>query len=189
MAQKDRLNEKHCRSIYLAGFMCAGKTSIGRETARRAGMRHFDTDLRVRKISGRTASAIINTGGESAFRRLEARAAENLLALTGVVVSFGGGLRFDRGRLNALRKKNGVTVWLKTPRRIIVDRIARNPSAYPLIGETLKYRIEAKVGILLNARAALYGKADIILNCGNKTPAILAALLLKKVASFQKADR
>lgn len=188
MAQKDRLNKKHVPSIYLAGFMCAGKTAVGREAARLAGARHFDTDLRVKKLSGRTAADIINSRGENAFRRLEARAAEDLLALNGVVVSFGGGLRFDRGRLNALRKQNGVTVWLKTPRRIIVERIARNPSAYPLIGETLKTRIEAKVRSLLNARAALYRKADIALVCGDKTPAALAALLLRKVASFRKAE-
>jgi len=189
MAEKNGLKKTSGPSIYLAGFMCAGKTSVGREIARLAGMPHFDTDMYVRKISGRSPAELIIERGEKYFRSVESRCAEKLLSRHGVVVSFGGGLHFNRGRLNVLRRKNGVTVWLRTSQKDIVGRIAKDPSSYPLVGETQRGRIAAKVRSLLSARAGLYGASDISIRCGAATPAEIAAEILRRLPSLDKAGK
>lgn len=189
MAEENCLNTNGVRSIYLAGFMCAGKTSVGRELARLSGMPHFDTDISVGKASGHSPAELITGRGEKYFRVVEARCAEKLLARRGVIVSFGGGLRFSSGRLDVLRRRNGVTVWLKTSQKAIAGRIFKNPSAYPIIGETRKGRISAKVRALLSARASLYGAADMQIICGAATPAEIAARILRRIYACRKAGK
>ncbi len=189
MAEKNCLNKNGACSIYLAGFMCAGKTAVGRELARLSGMPHFDTDIYVGKASGRSPSELITGRGEKYFRAVEARCAEKLLARRGVIVSFGGGLRFNSGRLDVLRRRNGVTVWLRTSQKAIVERISKTPSAYPIIGETRKGRIAAKVRALLSARAGLYGAAELTLVCGDDTPSEIAARILRRISVFRKTEK
>ena len=59
------------RHLALAGFMGAGKTTVGGEVAQRLGRSFVDLD---REIERRTGSAIVDvfaTEGEAAFRTVE----------------------------------------------------------------------------------------------------------------------
>lgn len=77
------------RSVVLIGPMGAGKTSVGRKTAKALGVEFFDTDMAISRVHGPVA-AIFATHGEAQFRRWERDAVREGLAGSGVVALGGG---------------------------------------------------------------------------------------------------
>ena len=53
------------RHLALIGFMGAGKTTIGREVARRLGRSLVDLDARVEEVAGQTIEEIFERDGEA----------------------------------------------------------------------------------------------------------------------------
>ncbi len=56
------------RNLVLVGFMGSGKSSVGREIARRWGYRFFDTDTIIRQKYRKSIPDIFATLGEEVFR-------------------------------------------------------------------------------------------------------------------------
>ena len=57
--------------LVLVGLMGAGKTTVGRECARRLGRAFVDTDLEIERVTGHTVAEIFAAEGEEAFRARE----------------------------------------------------------------------------------------------------------------------
>lgn len=77
--------------IYLIGFSGAGKSSVGRSTARLLGWRFEDADERIVDRAGKPVERIFAEDGEPAFRELERAAIAELAREECVVVSTGAG--------------------------------------------------------------------------------------------------
>jgi shikimate kinase len=79
-------------NIVITGFMGTGKTTVGREVARRLNREFYDTDQIVEAQAGMTIAEIFDRYGEAHFREIERGVIEGLLAgKSGVVISTGGG--------------------------------------------------------------------------------------------------
>lgn len=76
-------------TLVLVGPMGAGKTSVGRQVAKRLGVDFIDTDRRIVAEHGAIPD-IFAQHGEEHFRALESAAVAESLALGGVI-SLGGG--------------------------------------------------------------------------------------------------
>jgi 3-dehydroquinate synthetase/shikimate kinase len=99
------------RHLALAGFMGAGKTTIGAEVARRTGRRFVDLDAEIERRAG-ASIAVLFSSGEGDFRRLETETAAQVLAgAEPVVVALGGGTVLDVGTRELLRER-ALTVLL-----------------------------------------------------------------------------
>jgi shikimate dehydrogenase len=68
-----------------------GKTTIGRELARRLNKRFIDTDMEIERETGKTPTEIINENGEAYFRELESRAVITAAKNSGQIIATGGG--------------------------------------------------------------------------------------------------
>ncbi len=77
--------------IYLIGFSGAGKSAVGRSTARLLGWRFEDADERIVERAGKPVERIFAEDGEPAFRELERAAIADLAREECVVVSTGAG--------------------------------------------------------------------------------------------------
>ncbi|HXV76947.1 MAG TPA: shikimate kinase [Candidatus Polarisedimenticolaceae bacterium] len=99
------------RTVFLVGFMCCGKTTVGRRLAERRGGSFIDTDERIARHTGRTIEAILAGPGEEELRRLEIDCLRSLPQAGATVVGTGGGAysRYEVRRSLACR---GLTVWL-----------------------------------------------------------------------------
>ena len=83
------------RHLVLAGFMGAGKTTLGRDVARRLGRPFVDLDREIEREAGSTIEDIFARDGESGFRLIEAGAAASALDGRACSTVLGGAVLSD----------------------------------------------------------------------------------------------
>jgi len=119
-------------TIALVGFMGSGKTTIGRNLARRTGYRFVDIDSVVEDRAGRSIAEVFEAEGEAAFRGSEAEVLAEFLGEDRVVLSCGGGVVISEA--NRKRLKNAATVvYLKTEPSEILKRVGDTGDKRPLL--------------------------------------------------------
>jgi len=112
-------------NIYLIGYRCTGKSSVGRLLAANLGMKFTDTDAELVKRTQRSISEIVETSGWDEFRRIEKNIIRELSALEKHVVATGGGAVLDSGNVECM-KKTGIVVWLRAAPLTIRERIKKD---------------------------------------------------------------
>lgn len=100
--------------LILIGLPASGKTTVGRQLARRLDMPFFDCDEAIGAAAGCSVSDIFARYGESYFRQLEHRTLETLCRKENCVIATGGGavLREDN---RLLLQRSGTVFWLDRP--------------------------------------------------------------------------
>ena len=102
------------QNIVLTGMPGSGKTTVGRLLAEKTGRNFYDIDAEIVKQTGMEITEIFKTRGEKWFRDTETETAKNLSALSGAVISCGGGTVLRDENVNALRR-NGVIFFIDRP--------------------------------------------------------------------------
>lgn len=100
--------------LILIGLPASGKTTVGRQLARRLDMPFFDCDEAIEAAADCSVSDIFARYGESYFRQLEHRTLETLCRKESCVIATGGGavLREDN---RLLLRCSGTVFWLDRP--------------------------------------------------------------------------
>jgi shikimate kinase len=141
--------------VVLVGFMGSGKSSVGRELARRIGAEFVDADAWIERKAGRRIRVLFAEEGEPAFREMEKAALREILAVKGRVVAAGGGAFLDEGN-RRLMKAYGEVVYLEASAETVLGRLAMDASRPLLQGADR----ESVVRDLLDRRAPEYRRAD-----------------------------
>ncbi len=102
--------------------MGSGKTTVGREVARRSGRRFVDSDQQIEADTGRSVREIWSSDGEPAYRRLEAAALAAAVAEPRhAVIAAAGGVVLDPANRRLLRT-SGTVVWLDGDPEVLAER-------------------------------------------------------------------
>ena len=141
--------------IYLCGFMGCGKSRIGRELAKKTGMRFADLDAYIVEHEKMPIPEIFERFGESHFRELEAKYIREMPDNS--VVALGGGAIINENTAKTA-KQTGKVVFLDADFETCYGRI-KNDSNRPLAYNNPK----EKVRELFDTRRPIYTeRADII---------------------------
>ena len=161
-------------SIILIGFMGAGKTTVGKELAKK-GFELIDTDAYIEAHEKMSISDIFAQKGEAYFRQTETNALETLLAQDKqFVISCGGGMPL-RAENRALLKKLGMVVYLRIRPETVLARLKGDTTRPLLQGDDSGERVRT----LMAQREAHYvSGADFVLDVDQKTPGELAGEIL-----------
>lgn len=118
-------------NVYLVGLMGAGKTTIGRQLARRMGLSFIDSDHEIETRTGVGIPLIFEIEGEAGFRKREAQVIAELTQRQGIVLATGGGAVLDP-QSRACLHGSGVVVYLCVPPAQLFER-TRHDSGRPLL--------------------------------------------------------
>lgn len=155
--------------IYLCGFMGCGKSRIGRELARKLGMKFADLDSYIVEKEQMPIPEIFERFGEPHFRGLEAKYIAEMPDNS--VVALGGGAIINENTAKTARE-NGRVVFLDVSFGTCYERI-KDDSNRPLAYNNPKEKVKE----LYDLRRPIYlERSDIIIKADDKPSAIIAAI-------------
>lgn len=169
--------------LILIGMMGAGKTTVGKELARRRGMRFVDCDQEIVARTGVSIPTIFEIEGEEGFRRRESLVLDELSLESGIVIATGGGIVLAPAN-RAVLSQRGVVIYLDVPPQILWERTRHDRNRPLLQVANPRQRIEE----LHRARDPLYREvADLIVEGGRGNPGAMVRQIEKALLTLQKS--
>jgi shikimate kinase len=153
------------RTVFLIGFMGAGKTSVGRALGQSLGWDFVDLDERIQDREGRSIEQIFVESGESGFREVEHACLRDLVAESNSsrrIVALGGGACIQARNEQLLASDGMTVVCLHAPAEELFRRCQQEPVTRPLRGDIEQFCA------LYKKRESSYAKADLLIDTNGK---------------------
>lgn len=157
------------RHLILIGLSGAGKSVVGRETARLLECPFRDLDEDVAARAGMSITEIFGRRGEAAFRSLERDAMERALGALPHVIATGGGWAAQGGNLDRVAEVAFV-VYLRCSPDTAATRLS-GATDRPLLVRDPFDALQAQ----LATRRAFYERAHAVVETDDQTPTEVAA--------------
>lgn len=171
------------RSVFLTGFMGAGKSVVGRRVAERLGWPFVDLDIEIERREGASIPDIFRLRGEAGFRQAEHDALAALVEQGHAVVATGGGavLRADN---QSLLRRFGSVVYLAVSAEEAMARLGDTSSRPLLSGQGVD-----TARAVLAARLPVYAAtADMVVETDGKREEQVADEVLDALRALGPAD-
>jgi len=157
--------------------MGAGKTTIGRQLAKKLSLQFYDSDHEIENRTGVKISLIFEIEGEEGFRRRETQVLRELSQLDNIVLSTGGGAVTQAENREVLNK-SGFIIYLKSSPEMLFKRTAGDKRRPLLQGEN---RLE-QISKILNEREPFYiDMADEIIDSEKLSIKQIIQKILKQI--------
>ncbi len=167
-------------NIYLVGLMGAGKTTIGKQLARKSGRRFVDSDQDIEARTGVRIPTIFEIEGETGFRLREAQVIAQLCREEHLVMATGGGAVLN-AQSRQLMRETGWVVYLNVPPRQLFERTRHDRSRPLLQVENPQRRLEE----LHAARDPLYREvAHLVVDGHHMHANMLVQFILQEYAKL-----
>ena len=153
------------RRIALIGLRGAGKSSLGQMLADELGVPFVELTREVERVAGCSLGEIQSLLGQSAYRRYEKRALEEVIQrYPDAVIATPGGLVSEPATFKLLLSEC-LTVWLRASPNEHMQRVITQGDFRPMVGNS-----EAMEDLkrILASRASMYGKAALTWDTSGK---------------------
>jgi len=165
-------------NLFLIGYRGSGKTTVAAALAERLGWPWIDADQELELRAAKSIKEIFATGGEQAFRELEARVVADLSKLDRHVIALGGGavLREDNRRTVNGR---GKLIWLDASPELLYKRISGDPTTAARRPNLTSQGGIEEIRSLLAQRKPVYSSvADHTVQVEGKSPSEIADMII-----------
>ncbi|UCE53546.1 MAG: shikimate kinase [Desulfobacterales bacterium] len=146
-------------NIFLIGYRCTGKTTVGQSIALMTGRPFVDSDTLVIEASGQSIKKIIDTEGWAAFRCKERSVMRRICSKDRQVVATGGGIVLCADNVEAM-KNTGIIIWLRAAAQTIEQRILRDQNTGDLRPALTNKGLVAEIEEMLLKRSPYYESAS-----------------------------
>lgn len=169
-------------NIYLIGYRCTGKSTVGRELAGQGGLSFYDTDEVIAAGQQRRIAQIVADRGWDHFRELEKKALRQLSTKGASVVATGGGIVLQPANI-ACMQTSGTIIWLRAELHTIMARLLQDPATADSRPALTRQSLEEEVRATLAARLEHYRRAaDLSVRTDSSRPDDIAARILAMLA-------
>lgn len=150
------------RCTILIGYMCVGKTTVGRELARRTNRMFYDLDWYIEERYHKTVGKIFEEDGEERFRDLERRMLHEVAEFENVVLSCGGGTPCFFDNMEYMNEVAD-TFYLKASPETLIEHISLSRGHRPLLDGKNPEELNVFIREQLEQRSPFYEKAQHII--------------------------
>ncbi len=119
------LEPKNAGNLFLIGYRCTGKSSVGRSLSEKLGWAFIDTDSLLVTEQRMSIKEIVGAYGWESFRQMEHVILKNVCTSDGQVVATGGGVVLNKDNV-MLMQKSGKIIWLKARFETIKARMLQD---------------------------------------------------------------
>ncbi len=112
-------------NLFLIGYRCTGKTTIGKSIADAIDWSFVDADIMLVRECGKHIKDIVDTEGWKAFRRRERSTLKQICTKKRQVVATGGGVVLDADNVEAMQT-SGMVIWLGATAESIQKRMLQD---------------------------------------------------------------
>jgi len=126
---------KTIKTIFLTGYMGAGKTLIGKSLSKKINYKFYDLDNYIEIKEGKKVSEIFNQKNEVYFRKIENKYLDQLSSKNEKkIISTGGGTPCFKNNLNLIQNTpDSLSIYLKANVNTLVQRLKNSITKRPLI--------------------------------------------------------
>ena len=166
------------RAVFLVGFMGSGKSSVGKELARRLRWDFVDLDSRIEIREGHTIPDLFRDRGKHGFRLAETNALRDLtesLACDTVIALWGGTFAQPENRVLL---QSWRSVFLEAPLDELWHRCVEHAQDRPLRRDRIEF------ARLYQHRLPFYRQATVTVVTTGKDPASLCDEIERKLQSW-----
>ena len=168
--------------IFLIGFMCAGKSRVGRELAPLLDLPFKDLDRVIEQRVG-PIKPFFEREGEAMFRKEEELVLAELIDGPTSVIATGGGTPCEGNNLGSM-KAAGTVVWLNVSVDVLMPRIVRSGGDRPMLAGLTGSDLQERVQQMLTERLPVYQQADVMVD-GSVPPEKVALAIRAKLVQVR----
>jgi len=168
------------KSLALIGMMGTGKSTIGREVAKKIKIKFVDLDKIIEDNEGQSIVELFKKKGEKYFRDIEEKTFFSLDSSKQIILATGGGAFLNK-KIREDILKSYISIWLNASIETLVKRVSYNANKRPLINVD---NITDSIKTLKKLRDPIYKKANFEINCDQ----FVRDVIIKKVISFYEKN-
>lgn len=170
-------------SVALVGFMCAGKSTVGRMLAERLHKTFVETDLLIEERAGLSVAQVFSTCGEERFRELEAEVVADVSTRGDSVIACGGGVVLRPSNVRLLRA-GAVVVYMDVSPEKVLQRLGPPSDVRPLLSGEDR---EARVLKLMEQRMPAYrAAAELVVDTSELSPQAVVAEIERLLTHYER---
>lgn len=168
---------KESENIYLIGMPGAGKSTLGKELARRLDREFVDLDDVIEDQMDMSIAGIFSELGEDRFRVAEKRALESVLHQDNLVVAVGGGTPCFFDNMDKMNK-HGMTIFLDPGLDVLAERLRKDYKERPKLSQSTS--LTQVLNKTYTEREAHYKKAQHVISLANPSAIDIQKILESK---------
>jgi len=172
-------------TIFLIGYMGAGKSVVGRLLSQINGFNFYDLDQYIEVKEGKKVSEIFNENNEVYFRKIENKYLKEISLLKdNKIISTGGGTPCFQNNFEIINESpNSTSIYLKANIDVLVNRLKDSIDNRPIISHlTDEYKLKEFITKHLFERNYYYEKSKIKIVTDNLEPTEIVKLIASKLA-------
>jgi shikimate kinase len=160
MKNQIQKSSKTRKNLTLTGMMGVGKSTIGKNLAKKLNYKFIDVDKLIETKEGSSINSIFENKSENYFRKLENEITLQVLKENNSVISLGGGAFLNKS-IRLTTKRKSISFWLDVNTDELVRRLKRTKKR-PLL---YKRNISDTIKKLFLERKKTYNEADFRIKC------------------------
>ncbi|MBC8397175.1 MAG: AAA family ATPase [Flavobacteriales bacterium] len=172
-------------TIFLIGYMGAGKSVVGKLLSQINGFNFYDLDEYIEAKEGKKVSKIFNQNNEVYFRKIENKYLKEISLLKdNKIISTGGGTPCFQNNFEIINESpNSTSIYLKANIDVLVNRLKDSIDNRPIISHlTDEYKLKEFITKHLFERNYYYEKSKIKIVTDNLEPTEIVKLIASKLA-------
>lgn len=149
------------KRIFLIGYMGAGKTTVGKDLAKKTGLSFVDLDNHIEARYHKTVGQLFKEKGEAEFREIEKRMLHEVAMFEDILISTGGGAPCHFDNIQFMNS-SGTTIYLKVSVGELVKRLEACKQVRPVLKGRTGEELKAFVAESLEQREPYYNQATFV---------------------------